>query len=382
MKVLLIGEYFSPNLGDPVLCQTVEQTILQHYPNAVITAFDLSGRQSPTGIKTTTEYPNRYKLLLHANYSIPQLYQFTSIGKSIQYDTDRFVKAMNLLDIALDTESFDIAIFAGGSIFMDYFAGVIHGIILRLNKKKIPVIFHACGMSKIANYSKDVFLSSLKRKVVKSISLRDSKCQFVDLFAIRKPVIDTYDTALACSDFFTPSHTIDAEIGVGVIGIMKYYECQKELIQSFLHSNYDWKLFTNGSASDRLMAEKILDDLKLSETEKNKYIVTNPQSADDLVKIITSFNKIISYRLHSQIVAASFGIPSFGFVWNDKVREFHKKIGDICYQSPFDPYSLNELIHVIDNSNVDLKSKAFYAGKRSQALLIDQINHYSGNNKI
>ena len=43
MKVLLIGEVYSENLGDPLLCGTVEHLIRQRYPDAEIVNFDMSG---------------------------------------------------------------------------------------------------------------------------------------------------------------------------------------------------------------------------------------------------------------------------------------------------------------------------------------------------
>lgn len=46
-----------------------------------------------------------------------------------------------------------------------------------------------------------------------------------------------------------------------------------------------------------------------------------------LVKTISRFQSIISFRLHSHIIAASLGIPSVAVVWDDKVRGFFGKIG-------------------------------------------------------
>ena len=43
MKILLVGEYYSENLGDPLLCQTVEKLIAREYPGAQIIPFDMTG---------------------------------------------------------------------------------------------------------------------------------------------------------------------------------------------------------------------------------------------------------------------------------------------------------------------------------------------------
>ena len=44
MKILLVGEYYSENIGDPLLCRTVERILQEAYPEAEIIPCDLYGR--------------------------------------------------------------------------------------------------------------------------------------------------------------------------------------------------------------------------------------------------------------------------------------------------------------------------------------------------
>jgi len=44
MKILLIGEVYSENLGDGIICETVANLIKNAYPNCEIIMGDLSGK--------------------------------------------------------------------------------------------------------------------------------------------------------------------------------------------------------------------------------------------------------------------------------------------------------------------------------------------------
>ena len=93
-----------------------------------------------------------------------------------------------------------------------------------------------------------------------------------------------------------------------------------------MNSGATWKLFTNGDISDERVVDKLLIELGIS-YRKSELVLPRAIDAESLIFNITSFKKIISFRLHSHIIAASFGIPSYGFVWDSKVRDFFVKLG-------------------------------------------------------
>ena len=90
------------------------------------------------------------------------------------------------------------------------------------------------------------------------------------------------------------------------------------------------------------------------------------------MQAVTKFNYIISFRMHSQIVAASFGIPCYGFAWDDKVCDFYFKLGfpsnysikDVEWQSIFDALTIS--------SNI-LRNRANEQGEQSQAHLLKTL---------
>lgn len=131
-----------------------------------------------------------------------------------------------------------------------------------------------------------------------------------------------------------------------------------------------WKLFTNGSQSDIEFAQRIKSELGLSADR----ICDHPASSESLVKTVTQFDNIISFRMHSQIIAASYGIPCFGFVWDDKIKEFYQKIGypNNCIV-PEDDIDMKLIIGISDIDGKDLRYRAEQNGLESRECLLEGI---------
>ena len=79
--------------------------------------------------------------------------------------------------------------------------------------------------------------------------------------------------------------------------------------------------------------------------------------------------------MHSQIVAASFGIPSIGFVWDNKLKEFYEKMGLSDNAAiPIGKFEDKFKIDTLDINRDDLSDKACIEGTSSQQCLINSIN--------
>lgn len=374
MKILLIGEYYSNNLGDPLLCRTVERLILNSFPGSQITTFDMSGRIGYNSYFTPKHTAAAQKWFFRFSYRIPFLFNcfpFLRVLKEAKY---RYFPAMNLLDSILKENTYDIAVFAGGSLFMDHFAAVLYGIVRRLNKKKIPVIFHACGMSELSKDAQVVIQKALKYINVRSISLRDSYQKFCDIFSTNARVSETYDTALACSQFYSGEINPDTQIGIGVIQLPHLIPFQKALVEAVRQYTDSWKLFTNGSSYDNATAIEILNSIGISSKEQDWRIAPFPKCTQDLVDTITSFRGIISFRMHSQIVAASFGVPSFGFVWNNKLATFYDKLGyPEHYSIPDGEIPIEKVEIALSADGGQISAAASQLGQYSELSLISEI---------
>lgn len=374
MKILLAGEYYSDNLGDPLLCQTVERIIQKEYPDAQIIPFDLCGRIS------STEYyePKTDPLLDKITKKVCDrflYYRRAAICRAYDREKQRYLRIWYSLKELQKTHKFDLVVFAGGSLFMDYFAGVINLIVRRFAFTKTKILFHACGMSTMDEDAEYLLRQVLCSKKVVSISLRDSYERFTQLFPVQEKVTKTYDTALNCSRLFEPAGKKTAELGIGLID--RCYEQQLALIRYFLNSSVNWKAFTNGSIYDYEYAVKLLEAAGIPAENVRDYLEDRPVTTQDLVQTVTGFQQIIAFRMHCQIVAASFGIPSYGFAWDRKLVEFYEKLGfpQGCTKETVDFERVEGILTQYDES---IHPRAMAQGEDSRKCLIDAIEMAMG----
>lgn len=80
-------------------------------------------------------------------------------------------------------------------------------------------------------------------------------------------------------------------------------------------------VFTNGAIDDYEFA-----CFALRSIGKEKLLEKRPTRPVELVDVIATCEYIISFRLHSLILAAAYDIPSIGLVWDSKVTSFFETI--------------------------------------------------------
>ena len=97
----------------------------------------------------------------------------------------------------------------------------------------------------------------------------------------------------------------------------------KEIVQELEARGYDYELLTSGHFGD----EAFLDYLIRNYGIKEEKCVFNINFPERLLQHISSYDGIISCRLHPSIIAFSFKIPSLGLIWNLKVKYFYEAIG-------------------------------------------------------
>lgn len=374
MQILLIGERFSENLGDAVICETVKNIIQSSINDAEIDMFDISGRINYNKYYSEGNINSIYTRFFWKIYGEVLKYKNPPFYNLYLSDIQRYRRTIALFEAEYKKKKYDLAIFAGGALFMDYFSGLIFYLVKTLCKQKCPIVFHACGMGTLSRESIILLKNTFSNHLVKAISLRDSFSRFKSLFDVNGRIMETYDTALACSKYYNRSNRKIAEFGIGLINIKEFYEDQKELIYRFYRSNYSWKIFTNGGPWDYNFACSILRDVGIDDSEFSKYLVDRPLNAQELIYDITSFKQIVSYRMHSQIVALSFLMPCYGFEWDHKVKSLFKKMNlDIfCFR----PNEVKQCLKSIENnkSTLDnLKEKVEMASSHSAQMLIDEI---------
>lgn len=249
----------------------------------------------------------------------------------------------------------DLIIFGGAPLF-NYLYQIFYertAITLELAEQyHTPVIFSAIG---IESYDEDNpkcqrLKKTLNFNCVKQITTRDG-FSYLKKYKTREDlVIDKVsDPAVFASTVFKEYiQPKQKKIGIFVlrgngfkdnkINFSKQDAASMwlDLLQILTTHQYDYELLTSGHFGD----EAFLDYLIRTHNVPASKCIFNINSPEDLIHKISSYDAIVSCRLHPSIISFSFDVPSVGLIWNSKVSYFYEDIGykqrlvDVLSSSP------------------------------------------------
>ena len=96
-----------------------------------------------------------------------------------------------------------------------------------------------------------------------------------------------------------------------------------DLIEEIKSKGYDYELISNGHFGD----EAFVDHLVRNCGVPAKKAVFNMNSPEQIFEHLSTYDGVVSCRLHPSIVAFSMKIPSVSLLWNMKVEGFYDSIG-------------------------------------------------------
>lgn len=369
-NILLIGEKYSSNLGDGIICDTVE--FLLKDKNFNIVTLDISGRSSfendCNSFSLIKEYKVYFKSLIKKGLSI---LGYNRMGKNLLKIFSDFRKSF---DDSVSEMHYDYIIFAGGQMFIDTFIHQINYVCAYGEKNNVKIIFNCCGTGKILN--KKVLAEILNSKAVNYISVRDGS----DLLKkyTDKDIIKCCDNAVYASYVYDSKKINSYSNGIGIMfstlqSPLKQIRFWGKVLKKLINDNTEFVLFTNGSYKDYCFAKYLLSIFNL---DTKKYLLSRPVTSEELVSQISSFDKILSMRLHSMIVAYSFDIPSIAICWDNKVKSFFSEIGlsNNCYTLDSNVNVIIKKLNKINKDTIDEKIK--------QNKLIEIKNNINSIKKI
>ena len=332
MKILVFGSYFSDNLGDGVICECVKALLQKRCLWDEVSIMDLRNRDQfqMRGVKSVKAIRKREcRKWLRA-----QISRMGIVDKQYKNEVNRMTQEREYFERLREQEC-DLVIVAGGQLFMDSYALRLHYITKCFAEKGIPIIYNACGAG--PNYSKQIrkcLSETLENPGVYGVSCRDDvekiNCRYT---MASKRTVPTYDPALGCSECYGVVRDMESDvIGLGIMAPTRSTvkaSCffWARLIRELERKGIKWKAFVNGSGSDYTFARYVLEAVPGLDRPIEECLVSIPLYPRELVETISQFKSIISFRLHSHIIAASLDIPSVAVVWDDKVRFFFEKIG-------------------------------------------------------
>lgn len=318
-KLLLIGEMYSENLGDGIICETVNNLFKEQYDVKIL---DLSGRKKYIPSNNTFNFfKENIQYLKSILKKVIYRIGFKGNGKKSQKIYNEFIK--NFDKLAKDT-CFDTIIFVGGQLFIDVFINQIQYVCQYAKENNKKVVFNSCGTGKLLQVNK--LKSILNNESVKYISVRDGRNK-IEKYTTTK-IFDCHDNAILCNKYYKLVSNKRDNLGIGIMFSTLQSPCRqvafwKKLLKSLKKNNINFKIFTNGSTKDQSFAEYLLRKCKISAEE---HLISKPKKPEELVSTINTFTGICSMRLHSMIVAYSLNIPCVPISWDEKVNVFFQKI--------------------------------------------------------
>lgn len=317
MKFLLIGEHYSQNLGDGVISLSV-RNLLKNKCN-----FDLLDLSQKRGYEVCQN-----SIKIAGNIIKKALLQISVINY-----VNEHLKARSKLKNYLDefASDYDAAIYVGGSLFMDYFVVKQFYVNKWLKDKNITVLYNACGMGRLSNFFFErMLVKAVNMDNVSYISMRDSEKKFKHI--TKRSVISTYDNAVIISDYIKKRTRNNKVFGIGFISRDKsfnqqYYRSVKKLIYRLNEKKIVWEFFSNGDPNDTAFMQNCFSRLRKKNMTYIGTIATIPHTPEELINLVSGYERIVTCRLHSAIVAYSYLIPTCAVSWDNKVNSFYNKIG-------------------------------------------------------
>lgn len=345
MKIALIGEYYSYNLGEPLLFACCESIIKELDYSVEVEKLDFFGRTSredkfkEKGGVWGLHFGVRVirKLCKMAGLTTIILDEWEwKLGK----DKKRLEK---FFQEKFKQGNYDgIIIMGAGTLKYDVrlnFEPYYRIVVKTAERLHIPVYINCVGVESRFNPSDRrcmKFQECLSSSAVKIITTRD------DLDTLKKYVknpetqVDKIaDIGVWAAETYGMKKAASAEcVGLGMITperfrefgrkavYQKYEKLWMEIIRELDRKNVAWKIFNNGDTCDAAFAEKLC---ALAGKPVEEYVIT-PENPKELVETISRFRGIITSRLHSCIVAYSLNIPFVAISWNNKLQFFGREI--------------------------------------------------------
>lgn len=351
-----MGEKYSKNLGDGVICRCVEGLVRKYaHANDVVVSLDLSCRRDYNRKYAVTEgkfariigkFTDRFLSLRVIQRRIKKR---MSKGAYMYWTWERHDK--KIVKALCKENPADCVIFAGGELFKDYFLWYIQYFVEEYGKRGSRICFNACGCD-VNNtpFVTQKFQKVLGHRCVKRVttrSLPETCSQLIN----PEQYCFMPDPAICAADFFQASEKMGC-IGLGIMCLDGIHKNKNRLLDFWGNiiaqletQNFAFKLFCNGDLGDYRFAEELVEHFGLPKD----VLLPAPQTPEELVSLITGFDRICSFRMHSLIIAYAFGIPFVGLGWDKKLYDFAEYIhakGQICNWEKDSPEAvLSKMFH-------------------------------------
>jgi polysaccharide pyruvyl transferase WcaK-like protein len=390
-RLLLLNVKYSSNLGDAVLVECLEHELEKCGFSA--SSFDLAGRSH----NDTTSA--KRKFILDTLQRLPLILRSTATYLALTYLVKTKIRPM----FRGALRNCDGVVLGGGNLLSDIdlnFPSKIEAVLQEAKRVAIPVAVFGIGVSD--DWSKQgerLFRSAFSGLNLVHVSVRDERSKDIwdkRLGSVAPPAIVGRDPGLLAGALWRSevrTRRAAPVVGVSVMSpvALKYHSDTElpdndvirrwsvALVYALVDAGYHVNLFTNGSSEDdaclRLLAMAISGD---SNIMASVTVSERPLTAERLAQLIASCDVVIANRLHSNIVAYSFGIPSVGLSWNTKLNSFMNSVGRGEYVLDTGKSSVKDVVSVTaralhDGIDLEQRGRVLDDTKNSVTLLANEL---------
>lgn len=331
-RLVVFGEIYSPNVGDGVIFECIKFALNRHRFEAVPCDISLRTGYQHENQQIRDDQAGKFRRFVRyfVRRSLMMRRAITA-GRWFLGGHRKFVKYFEK-----DIEESDGVIIGGGQILVDRQLGFplrMAAICSLAKKHGKQIAIFSCG----GDQRQGLIARTIYRRVAEAaayINVRDTNSRDFLLSLDLNLAVDVQpDVGFLMSRAFPLEEVKSPEMVVGInimsyetlVGFaprgliaskLEYREEWTALIQKILDAGWQVHLMTNGDPLDAMAAYELSEAFS---GDDRVALVLPPNKPEDITLHIQSISLLIATRMHSGIVAYSYGRPVIPIVWDEKV---------------------------------------------------------------
>ncbi len=354
-RLMCFNAKFSPNLGDGLLSECLEQALRSQGADPATTSIDLAARTAYGDVMA-----GRGTVMAVLDALPPALRQL-AVRVPLAIASRKSWRP----HYARNLRGGDGVVIGGGNLIADLdlnFPTKLSLAVEEAEKLGLPVAIYACGMaSSFTPTGLRMFRRAFSRPNVTAVFLRDVQSaalwdKFLSAETGHRAQVVRDPGLLASVVFPNPPRPARSQKVVG-LGLMSHIAIRYHsdsapaaarlddwylnVARGLLDKGLAVRVFTNGSPEDRVYADRLREPL-LALAKGRPLTFLDQQTPAQLCAHLSDFDVLIAYRMHAVIGAYSYGVPAIGLAWDKKLSQFMASVGreahmvDVATTSPED----------------------------------------------
>ena len=339
-RIRLFNVKFSPNLGDGLLSECLEQALIDGGADADTWSVDLAARTA------YGEGAEGRALKMRVLGTFPDPVRKLAVRAPLAIQGRRFWMPHYVRSL----EGAQCAVIGGGNLIADLDLNFPTKLSLALAAaawRDLPVFIYGCGVS--SGWSRQgltILKSAVRRGNIRRVWVRDERSRLIwnDLIGhdTSLPADTVRDPGLLASTRYdirpNPFARSEPLIGLNLTSplAVRYHashapgeaeltEWYVALARSLLARGYRLAVFSNGSPEDREYTRSLHAPLmQLDKLGRVSFPVIDTPA--ELTRLIASCTGIAAFRMHAIIAAYSCGVPFLALSWDPKLESFVRSV--------------------------------------------------------